>query len=294
MESCFEIIDFSILVGSIENLYKNASKFVDKVTEFLEEKIAPEKKIEFPIIEKLERQHFNSDIPIENCPSIESFYKQYFLMEKPALITNSINHWPALNKWRDISYLYKTAGNRLVPIEIGGNYTSEEWSQELLQLKKFLICQFSNEENHEIQYLAQHELFDQIPDLAKDFTIPDYCTLGSKTDVDIKAWLGPTGTVSPLHQDPKHNILCQVFGRKRIILAAPIDTENLYTFEGRFLNNTSSVDVENIDFEKFPLVKNVRFFTLTLQEGECLYIPVKWWHYVRSMTRSFSVSFWWE
>uniref|UniRef100_T1GXR9 Uncharacterized protein n=1 Tax=Megaselia scalaris TaxID=36166 RepID=T1GXR9_MEGSC len=85
MESCFEILDFSILIGSIENLYKNASKFVDKVTEFLEEEIGQEKNIDFPIIEKLERLNFNSDIPIENCPSIESFYKQYFLMEKPAL-----------------------------------------------------------------------------------------------------------------------------------------------------------------------------------------------------------------
>ena len=30
-----------------------------------------------------------------------------------------------------------------------------------------------------------------------------------------------------------------------------------------------------------------------LKEGECLYIPVGWWHYVRGLKAGISVSFWW-
>lgn len=240
------------------------------------------------------------DIPQIECPSVEVFRKRCFDALQPALLLDTIQHWPAMRKWRDLNYILKIAGNRRVPIEIGSNYATDEWSQQLVKIRDFLRRQFlvqesvGNEKN--VEYLAQHELFDQIPALKCDISVPDYCTLGKceSTAVDIKAWLGPSGTISPLHFDPKHNLLCQVFGAKRIILAEPSSTPNLYAHETEFLSNTSQIDAAQLNEELFPLVKHVKFYNLTLQEGDCLYIPPKWWHYVRSLNESFSVSFWWE
>lgn len=240
-----------------------------------------------------------SSTAIVNCPSIEDFQNNYFSKRVPAILCGCIDHWPALTRWTQPTYLLQVAGERTIPIEIGNNYTDEDWSQRLVKFRDFIRRQFlHNDSANQIEYLAQHNLFDQIPALRQDISIPDYCCVSETEDddvePDIKAWLGPKGTVSPMHHDPKHNLLCQVFGHKRIILAAPEDTPNLYPHEGKMLENTSRVDAEHIDVDQFPLTQNVKFHTLTLYAGEMLYIPPKWWHYVRSLEKSFSVSFWWE
>ncbi|XP_055843049.1 bifunctional peptidase and arginyl-hydroxylase JMJD5 isoform X2 [Episyrphus balteatus] len=258
--------------------------------------------IKLPYIDPIEHKEIPCDITILESPSVEEFKENHFIPLKPALLRGTINDWPALTKWRDLSYILKVAGNRTVPIEIGNNYTTDDWSQQLMKIRDFLQRQFgekppdnNDDEEFEVEYLAQHELFNHVPILKEDIICPIFCSLGEEPDkVDIKAWLGPKGTISPMHQDPKHNILCQVFGTKRIILASPDDSEYLYPHETDFFHNTSQIDADHLDLDEFPLARNAKFYHLTLQEGECLYLPPKWWHYIRSESKSFSVSFWWQ
>lgn len=156
------------------------------------------------------------------------------------------------------------------------------------------IDKFITKESDNPGYLAQHQLFNQIPELRNDICIPTYCCLGESDDVDINAWFGPCGTVSPLHHDPKHNFLVQVVGEKYVRLYDHKHTNSLYPHPEEMLSNTSQVDVENPDFSKFPRFSEVPYKECILRSGEMLYIPPKCWHYIRSLSVSFSVSFWWE
>lgn len=146
-----------------------------------------------------------------------------------------------------------------------------------------------------IGYLAQHQIFDQIPELREDVCCPTYCCFSEKDEEpDLNLWFGPEGTVSPLHHDPKHNLLSQVFGHKYIRIYRKQETPFLYPHEGHLLENTSQVDVENPDLEKFPSFAKATYSECVLHPGEMLYIPPKYWHFVRSLSPSLSVSFWWE
>jgi len=49
-----------------------------------------------------------------------------------------------------------------------------------------------------------------------------------------------------------------------------------------------------MDLQKFPLAAKVSFTESVLHPGEMLFIPAKYWHHVRSLDLSFSVSFWWS
>ena len=292
----------------------------------------------------------------------------------------SIQHWPALEErpWSVPGYLLEQTlgGRRLVPVEIGKSYTDDGWGQRIISFREFMATymlgaqspegldqdnmagveghieggmnlnqddttqETSQDKAKQTGYLAQHDLFAQIPSLRADISIPDYCYCEpapsphlthikptSKLDEPLlNAWFGPAGTVSPLHTDPYHNILVQVVGYKYVRLYAPHQTAKLYPRSidesGVDMSNTSQVDldkgmavwpeiscwktqVEDADVdateleetrkefeERYPDFKKAEYVDSILGPGECLYLPVGWWHYIRSLTLSFSVSFW--
>ncbi|KAK3914897.1 Bifunctional peptidase and arginyl-hydroxylase JMJD5 [Frankliniella fusca] len=197
------------------------------------------------------------------CPSIERFCTDHFQPKLPVKIKGCMTHWPAYKRWNDIGYLQRVAGARTVPIELGSHYAHSDYSQKLMTIADFI-------EQHvvggKLGYLAQHQLFEQVPELRADICEPEYCCLTDDSihidepandGTDINAWFGPAGTVSPLHFDPKHNLLAQVVGTKRVLLFPPEVSSSLYPHSDRLLSNTARVDPEKPDYDQFPLFKNI-------------------------------------
>lgn len=147
------------------------------------------------------------------------------------ILSKGCSDWPAseAHKWvttRD--YLRSIAGRgRVVPVEIGSSYTSSDWTQNIVLFDEFLDSLETKQADGKegIMYLAQHDLFRQLPCLLSDIQIPDwvYCApppsssplpeLGrvvykpptTEEGYILNAWLGPEGTFSPAHTDPFYN-----------------------------------------------------------------------------------------
>ncbi|KAH9489752.1 Lysine-specific demethylase 8 [Bulinus truncatus] len=235
------------------------------------------------------------EIPRCSCPSVEMFQAMFHDPRNPVVITDAIGFWPALTtrKW-SLEYLRSVAGCRTVPVEIGARYTEEDWTQKLITINELIDMYITDPVIKTKAYLAQHQLFDQVWELRDDISVPVYCCLGDEEEVDINAWFGPAGTISPLHQDPKHNFLCQVMGEKYVRLYSDEHTDSMYPHESHLLHNTSQIDLDTPDLNQFPKFASLPCLECILKPGDMLYIPPNHWHYVKSLSVSFSVSFWWQ
>lgn len=270
-------------------------------------------------------------LPSLHKPSITQFKREYFDVDQPCLLQGVCEGWRALERWRDLSYLNKVAGHRIVPVEVG-RYNAADWHEELITFSELISRTLqpycaqptpSAEPWH--AYLAQHPIFYQVPALAEDFEPPYLVAVGGGSGhyQTVNAWIGPAGTVSPCHFDSYDNFLTQVVGYKRVTLFHASDTPNLYVSHGawkdartwpqkegssapvsapsakvagrlselRSSGNVSMVDIEDPDLDAFPLFSRAKRFEVILGPGDVLYIPARCWHHVRSLSPSISLNF---
>jgi hypothetical protein len=198
---------------------------------------------------------------------------------------------------------------RLVPIEHGIISEKGGMKEELMTIQAFVqhylaksVSQSvytlgpTKEDIKRVAYLAQHQLFEQIEDLKKDVIIPTECGKAGPSQANV--WIGTGGTRTPLHFDSYDNLFVQVVGSKYIRLYDKSETSKLYVIKGNgnthtSQGNMSAVDCEKEDYSLHPQAISAKYTEVILFPGDALYIPAKTWHYVRGLSTSASVNFWW-
>lgn len=77
--------------------------------------------------------------------------------------------------------------------------------------------------------------------------------------------------------------ICILNGREKFRLVSPIFRKNIYVGEFEALGpDESPVDFFEPEFRKFPFAQNVNFIEVTLQAGDCMYVPA--YFYVQSQS----------
>ena len=200
----------------------------------------------------------------------------------PQLFRNMVSHWAAVSdyekKWSNLKNLSNRIGEGVVaPVECDGSYMDKSMKILHIDIQDYLIylmkVQSSKQENVLKMYLAQTQLSDISPMLLDDISPkPIITTTGKGSIYKVNLWLG-SNTSSPCHHDPFQNILCQVFGKKHVVLFAPDQRDYLYPAYGTLQRNTSLVDIRNPDQLLHPLFANVTGFSCTLEDGDAVFIP---------------------
>ncbi len=249
----------------------------------------------FEAMAEAARQSHYSQGSIKRVLTGDDFYEQYFWYNRPVVLQNLMTDWPALSKWTP-EFFAQRYGSEIIEI------TSERESDPLfeenidqhrlrIRMRDYIrrIRQCSDSTN-EFYLVAKNGLManEAFRDLFNDIRCPaGFLDPGTARNGNINLWFGPAGTETPLHHDGNNQLFGQVRGRKLIKLISPFFLDYLYNNRACF----SEVDLEHIDYEKFPLMKQVEILTITLEPGELLFIPIGWWHWVKALEVSISLSF---
>jgi Cupin-like domain len=221
------------------------------------------------------------------------FRNKYYARNRPVKLKSMMEEWPALWKWSP-EYLRRTFGDQIVEITAARDTDPKyeinlEDHRKLIKFGDFIDLVTSTPSGNDSYLVANNSFFER-PGLRRLLTdigsLPGYLTRKAKP-AHTHLWFGPADTVTPLHHDTMNILFCQVYGKKRVTLIAPDESPWLYNELGVY----SEVEFENPDLETYPLFQHVDAIRVDVNPGEILFIPVGWWHHVRSLETSISVSF---
>ncbi len=251
------------------------------------------------LLELLERQRALSPatLGIERFARRQDFLERYYSTNRPVILIGQLDGWPALEAWTP-EYLKAKLGDREVELQ-GGRLADREF--EIHKDAHRTRAPFS-------AFIDQISL----PGAGNDAYITAYNSANnaaalSPLDGDLGEldeflaatpqsgpfgmfWIGPAGTFTSLHHDLTNNFVAQITGRKKVKLLPPSETGKLYN-QLHVFSAVPDLDDPNLDIDRYSDLTRVRIYDLTLNPGEILFIPVGWWHQVRSLDFSVSITY---
>ena len=217
---------------------------------------------------------------------------------RPVLIKGGAALWNATKTWSD-EYIRRAVGSITVNVERSRNrrygqeeqswYRSSQLDEEAFTWKRFLELYRKPEPPH---HYAQGE----IPKaLFQDVEAPGVAPCMYKWLVWMVLWVGRGGENSLLHNDQYENLYAIVDGTKKVTLIDGMQAA--YVYEDKYLSDAgkvSSVDIEQPDYGSHPWLRHATYTEVTVKKGDILYIPIYWWHQVRSQERTIGVTMWFD
>lgn len=92
-------------------------------------------------------------------------------------------------------------------------------------------------------------------------------------------WMGPAGTVTPLHHDFTNLLFCALHGRKRSRLVPPLTASLL-----------ERVTAQHTLVSPDALPAGTPVLDVVVGPGEALFLPIGWWHHVTALDASVGLS----
>ena len=225
---------------------------------------------------------------VENITK-EEFEEKYLKPRIPVVLKGNAKNWPAYEKW-SLDYMKKVVGDIEVPLYDSSKADPAAPINASVAKMKFAdYIDLIEKEPTDLRIF----LFDpikQAPKLLDDYIFPKDL-MGGFLDKYPNMFFGGKGSVTFLHYDidMAHIFHTHFNGRKHILLFDYKWKDRLYQIPYATYA-LEDYDIENPDFTKFPALDGVEGIECYLEHGDTLFMPTGWWHWMKYLDGSFSIS----
>jgi hypothetical protein len=225
-------------------------------------------------------------------PGVDAFYERFVATSTPAIFPDLVPTWPAFGKWTP-ERLSERFGD--VPIRItDGRDSDPDYDMNFaahtreIPLSAYVDRVLGAGETNDFYMVANNKNLGRtaLSAMLDDVALPEGLLLNDRLKDATALWLGPAGTVTPLHHDTSNIFFAQLVGRKRYRMIAPWEIAVLDGARSMY----AGVDPEKPDLERYPWWPDVVVKDEVLAPGDALFIPVGWWHHVRALDVSISLA----
>tara|TARA_R110002051_G_scaffold71624_1_gene129308 strand:- start:2989 stop:3855 length:867 start_codon:yes stop_codon:yes gene_type:complete len=229
-----------------------------------------------------------ADIPRVSNITKEDFIENYFKPQKPVVLEQAIEDWPAFSKW-NLDYIKAVAGEKTVPLYDDRPVQHKDgFNEPHAKMRMADYVDLLKKEPTKYRIFLWN-IFKEVPELQKDYSVPDF---GLKLLKGVPMlFFGGKDSHTFMHYDID---LANIFhfhfdGSKEVVLFPQSETKKLYKVPHSLITH-ESIDFSNPDYKKWPVLEKASGFKTTLSHGEVLYMPEGYWHYMKYKTPGFSMS----
>lgn len=238
------------------------------------------------------RSPFGKQVDVAHDLPAVDFYRDYFFRNRPVVLKGLTAEWKAMQLWTP-EYFASRFGSVQVEVLTGREsdpqheYNLDEHKTRLL-MREYVRMVVEGGETNDYYLVAQNYLLSrpEFQELYGHITGMDgYLDMENITG-RARIWFGPKSIITRMHHDAAPVMIAQVYGHKQVKLISPFHMNNVSP-EGDWL---STLDLDHLDYDQSPRMRNVDILEVTLAPGDLLFIPLGWWHWVKGLDVTISLS----
>ena len=252
------------------------------------------------LLEIVERQRAlapaESSIERRTGVGSQEFLERYYAVGRPVILQGEMDDWPALERWTP-DYLKAKVGSAMVEYQGGRTANARFEMEKDLHRREAPFDAFidsitktgAGNDAYLTAYNSERNR-EALTPLSEDMGYLDKFLTRDVAAPHGMPWIGPAGTMTSLHHDLTNNFIAQLVGRKRLVVLPAAEVGRLYN-DRHVFSRITDLDSPDIDLTLYPRLVGAKLYEVMLEPGEILFMPLAWWHQVKSLDFSVTVTY---